>query len=57
LRLLREFSTDLPHKIDFVSRTKAVIFVGDRTQGVGEAAIAELERYNPEEYIAITRKQ
>lgn len=56
LRLLREFGVDLPHKINFVSRTKAVIFVGERTQAAGETIRGELERYNSEEYIVITRK-
>lgn len=56
LRLLRRFGEDLPHKINFVTKTKVMIFIGERAQKAGEAIREEIERYNPEEYKMITRK-
>lgn len=56
LRLLRQFGEGQPYKIDFVTRTKLVIFIGDRTQTAGRAIRAEMEGYNPDEYVMITRR-
>jgi hypothetical protein len=56
LRLLRKFGEGLPDKINFVARTKLVIFIGERTQKAGEAIRREIERYNAEEYNIIVRK-
>lgn len=55
LRLLREFAGAMPQKINFVSKTKAVIFVGERTRTAGQAIICELGCYDPDEYTMITR--
>ncbi len=56
LRLLREFGTRMPYNINFVSRTKTVIFVGERTQRAGEKIRRQLEAYDSEEYVMITRQ-
>lgn len=56
LRLLREFNAGMEYKINFVSRTKSVIFVGDRTQAAGKTIRRELGKYDPKEYVMITRK-
>ncbi len=56
LCLLRQFSEKLQHKIDFVRRTKAVIFIGERNQRAGESITIELKDYDQNEYMIITRR-
>ena len=57
LRLLRHFTTDgLP--VDFVGRTRSLIFIGDRVKNPFQTGIGNLFKgYSSDEYEVITRNE
>jgi hypothetical protein len=56
LKLLSDFSNNLHAKIEFVEKTKLMIFIGERAQRVRDRAQASIRNYDTKQYDISVRK-